>query len=206
MLLPALFEERWEVGKSRMLRAEQEKRPGRKRLRAGQRTKLLASYPGYKTALYCTDSKVSWQPLKSWAQERPPVWLRQEETMKTHGLRSHPWEDCGLIQPRGWPLDGGACPPWWWGATNQILGHTLEVGLSRSADEWMCSVTERQVWKTAQSFRPRQLEGLNCPLETWKLREWIKIRIMFPEDFLNLVKYFNMHNLIWSSQKHLFAR
>lgn len=50
MLLPALFEERWEVGKSRMLGAEQEKRPGKKRLRAGQGPKLW-HHPGYKNSL-----------------------------------------------------------------------------------------------------------------------------------------------------------
>lgn len=63
--------------------------------------------------------------------------------MKTHGAEATLGRTAGLIQQEDdhWMV----VISWWWGATNQILGHTLEVGLSESADEWMCSVTERQV-------------------------------------------------------------
>ena len=55
VLLLALFEERWEVGKSRML--EQNKRRGQGRRDSEQgRDQSFWHHPGYKTALY-TDSK-----------------------------------------------------------------------------------------------------------------------------------------------------
>lgn len=64
--------------------------------------------------------------------------------MKTHGLGSHPWEDCGIDTAKEddhWMVMLALLVV----RGNQVLGHTWEVGLSGFADEWMWGVTEHEV-------------------------------------------------------------